>query len=250
MASFKLTFDSVDALAVDGKDRLYFDEIVSGFGVRITPAGTKIFVAQRRLGGKPVRVSLGTHPEMSATRARAAARDALNKMGGGVDPRKEAKQATRQDDDGFDQVVERWLEEHVRPKLKPLTIRDYEKIANELKVRFEGRTFTSITKDDARKLHADKAETPRRANYTLQLLSAVLAYGERPGLTAGIKRYREGVKERILSNNEMERVFNAIARIEAEKEAFCSCLRRTEICHFDWSAAGRDPVDRVELSRS
>ena len=46
----QLTAESVRALAIDSRDRIIFDT-EPGFGLRVTPAGTKIFVAQARVNG-------------------------------------------------------------------------------------------------------------------------------------------------------------------------------------------------------
>ena len=48
----KLTQPFVDAQTADGRDRIVFDSQVSGLGLRITPTGTKIFIAQARIAGQ------------------------------------------------------------------------------------------------------------------------------------------------------------------------------------------------------
>ena len=61
----KLTAAAVAALPVDGMDRLMFDPGTEGFGVRVTPSGTKLFIAQARVGGRPRRVTVGRFPRIS-----------------------------------------------------------------------------------------------------------------------------------------------------------------------------------------
>jgi integrase len=228
VATLRLTADVVLGLVADGKDTLYFDNLLKGFGVRVTAAGRKIFIAQRRVGGKPMRVTVGYFPEMSVLKARERARSKLNAMAAGVDPRESQEQQLKPEAVLFSEAVDAWLAEHVRPKLKALTVRDYVRIADTLKVRFAGRTLASVGKDDARKLHAEMAGTPRRANYVLTVLSAIIKYHDGAAITAGVKRYREGVKERILSEAEIDRVFTAIAKLEAEKKLSahaCAAIR-------------------------
>ena len=48
----RLTQELVAALPIDGRDRLIFDARLPGFGVRVTPVGTKIFIAQARVDGR------------------------------------------------------------------------------------------------------------------------------------------------------------------------------------------------------
>jgi hypothetical protein len=49
----KFTGNAIRELAVEGRDRLVFERMTPGFGVRVTPAGNKIFLAQ--LHGRPAR---------------------------------------------------------------------------------------------------------------------------------------------------------------------------------------------------
>jgi hypothetical protein len=48
----RLTQAFVDAVPITGRDYIVFDSQLSGLGFRITPTGTKIFVAQARVAGK------------------------------------------------------------------------------------------------------------------------------------------------------------------------------------------------------
>ena len=43
---------TVDALAV-AKDTVFWDSELSGFGVRVYPSGSKVYVVQTRAGGGP-----------------------------------------------------------------------------------------------------------------------------------------------------------------------------------------------------
>lgn len=227
MGTQRLTAELVKALPSDGSDRLYFDDLVQGFGVRVTSTGSRLFIAQRRIGGKPTRISIGKFPDMSVLKAREEARLILNSMSQGIDPRR-VEVAQVVEELSFADATDKWLSEHVRLKLKELTIRDYEKIAEDLKEHFKGRTVASISKDDARKLHADKAITPRRANYYLSVLSAICNYSDNLFVTKGVKRYREGKHERIMTTDEMERAFGALHQVEADKTVSvfaCAALR-------------------------
>lgn len=250
-ALFRLTADSVAALKADGKDSLYFDDLVKGFGLRITATGTRIFIAQRRMNGKPTRITIGRYPDMSVAKARDEARTILNSMGTGIDPRKVPAKEDKPELT-FEDAVDKWMAEHVRVKLKPFTVRDYEKITTALKKRFKGQALSAVDKDACRKLHAEMAKIPRRANYYLQVLSAIANYsGMTPNPTKGIKRYREGKHERILNDAELERAFAAIQTAEGEKKLSvwaCAALRfailtgarPAEIRAIEWRHLDRD----------
>src|SRR5690606_1121672 len=118
----------------------------------------------------------------------------------------------------FEAAVDQWLAEHVRVKLKPFTVRDYERIAKALKKRFADKALVEITLADARAMHAEMATKPRRANYFLQTLGTVFSFHGETSPVKGIQKYRENVKERILSQDEMKAAFAAIAAVEADEK--------------------------------
>ena len=69
-AAPKLTKRSVDALAVGGKDAVFWDRDLKGFGVRVHPSCRKVFVVQTRGPNGPKRVTLGRHGDLTADEAR------------------------------------------------------------------------------------------------------------------------------------------------------------------------------------
>src|ERR1043166_1089987 len=118
----RLTQEFVDELPIDGRDRLIFDSLVAGFGVRVTPAGTKIFIAQARVKGRLCRVSLGRFPGKKLAEARDEARIALQELRAGRDPKLEQAARLRAIEAGATTVsafADRGLDEHVRPQPKP-----------------------------------------------------------------------------------------------------------------------------------
>jgi hypothetical protein len=70
--------------------KLYFDDELKGFGVRLTP--TRIpYGAQGRVAGRTVRVPLGVHGPWTPDAARVEARKALADMGRGIDRNRQRK---------------------------------------------------------------------------------------------------------------------------------------------------------------
>ena len=216
MARLKLTAEAVFAVSPGKSDIYLYDEQVRGFGVRITPHGTRIAFVQRRVDGKGIKKKVGDLGDtLSVKQAREKARLMLPQLG--ATPEALLADNYSPLDRPFVSVVDDWLEQHVRVKLKPTTQVDYEQIARTLKARFPSHTVRRVTKDDCRKLHADMAKTPRRANYVLTVLGSILAFGELfPSPTRGIPRYREKLTERILSSSEMAAAFVAINQAQHE----------------------------------
>src|ERR1700722_18808636 len=116
----KLTQPFVDAQTADGRDRIVFDSQVSGLGLRITPTGTKIFIAQARIAGRKRRITVGYAAEMPLSRARTEAQQMIVAMRNGVDPTAEQKarlRAAAARSVTLRDFSARWLTEHVSPKL-------------------------------------------------------------------------------------------------------------------------------------
>ena len=63
-----------------------WDVKMPGFGIRISPSGTKAFVLVYRFQGRSRRLTLGRYPSMSLAEARAQAHQALVDLAGGNDP--------------------------------------------------------------------------------------------------------------------------------------------------------------------
>ena len=60
---------TVEALAVE-KDTVFWDSELMGFGVRVYATGSKHYVVQTRVGGKPAkRVTVGRHGVITAEEA-------------------------------------------------------------------------------------------------------------------------------------------------------------------------------------
>lgn len=77
-------------------DYILWDEATRGFGLRIYATGAKIWVAQKKMEKRPIRIHLGRFPDMPLNKAREEAEDALNKIRKGVDPNLEKRQQARE----------------------------------------------------------------------------------------------------------------------------------------------------------
>lgn len=253
----KLTDAVVDALRIDGKDRLLFDPSTPGFGVRVTPAGKRIFVVQARVAGRPRRFSIGTYPERSVSDARREARGALEDIRRGHDPKAERAARASAIEAGQTTVAalaDRWLAEYVRPKLKPRTIADYERLLEQkIKPKLGHLIVGRVEKEDVVRLHVELQNTPRRANYTIAVFRALMTFAEdcklRPPMSnpaRRIKMYREKPRERFLSEAEIGTAAEAIAKAEREKKigphaaaglrlALFTGARSGEVTAIEWS---------------
>lgn len=88
MAQTKITNRLLFSLTnASGKDVFYRDTELPGFGVKVTPKGRVVFVAEGRIkGGKTKRVTIGNHPVIKLDKAREMAQASLLVMKQGDDP--------------------------------------------------------------------------------------------------------------------------------------------------------------------
>src|SRR3954454_23586428 len=98
MPSCKLTKRAIDALpSPSAGDMIWWDQELKGFGVKVTPAGRKVFLVQYRPAGdrgNPRKYTIGEHGPVTPHRARIEAQRVLADRAAGRDPQNE-KQLTR-----------------------------------------------------------------------------------------------------------------------------------------------------------
>lgn len=253
----KLTNELVAKIVADGVEKTVFDSATPGFGFRLTANKKGIWLARARAGEHRAKISLGTYPDKSLSAARAEAHAALRDIRDGKDPRAEKAArlaALKAGKTTVGELADRWLKEYVRLKLKPRTISDYERIVEQrIKPRLGALPVASVSKSDVMSFHASMANTPRRANYVIATFRALMTFAEDVGLRPPlsnpgkkIKMYRQGVRERFLSEEEIGKAADAIKKAETEGKigphaaaglrlALFTGARSGEITAAEWS---------------
>ncbi|MBK5197095.1 MAG: integrase arm-type DNA-binding domain-containing protein [Methyloceanibacter sp.] len=188
-----------------------------------------MYLVQYRLGGRKGRtrrVTIGQHGELTPTMARAEAKRLLGEIAIGRDPANERDK--RKADKSVEAVLDHFMAEHVKPKLKASTAREYQRIAKlHIVPRLGRRPIGELKRQDIAKLHHELAEKPYQANRTLALLSKFFNWTEKNGLRPDgsnpcrhVEKYREGKRERFLSQAELARLGDELRK--AEKAKTCS----------------------------
>ena len=65
-----LTTRFVEALPISDREIVVWDRELPGFGVRVHPSGSKVYMVHKRSGGKSRRVTIGSHGIWSLDAAR------------------------------------------------------------------------------------------------------------------------------------------------------------------------------------
>src|SRR6516165_1537633 len=89
MAVANITKRAVDAAKTRSVDSYLWDRELHGFGLKATPAGSKVYLVQYQLGGRKGRtrrITIGRHGELTHTFARAEAKRLLGEIAAGRDP--------------------------------------------------------------------------------------------------------------------------------------------------------------------
>ena len=210
---------TVDGLSVEGKETVFWDRELPGFGVRVYPSGSKVYVVQSRGPNGIRRVSLGRHGDITADRARRQAASAIARIKKGEDP------VARPLEDTFTvaELAERYMEGHVKMHCNAHTQWIYAgSLRNHILPALGAKEVASVGREDVAALHYGMRETPRAANRALMVLSKMLKLAEAWGLASPggnpcrhVLRYKEGRRERFLTEDEYRRVGVALRELEA-----------------------------------
>ncbi len=126
MATGKVTKRAVDALHAGPTDQFLWDEDLAGFGLKVTPAGNKVYLFQYRLGGRGAatrRMTLGRHGSpWTPAGARTEAERLLVLVRQGKDPAADKDDRERMATElAFDAYAERFLTEYGKKAWRPAT---------------------------------------------------------------------------------------------------------------------------------
>lgn len=248
----KLTKRTVDAAKAGARDRFVWDEDQPGFGLKVTPAGRKVFLLQYRLGGRTGRtrrVTIGSLGQLTPDQARADAKRLLRDIGAGIDPAGE--RAKQRGELTLGAMLDRFMREHVATKLRPRTREEYERIVKlHVSAKLRARRIGTIERADIARLHHEMADRPYQANRAIALLSKAFAWSEKHGLRVPgenpcrfIEKYSEAKRERFLSPQELARLGSALAASTENPYATAAVrlllftgARLSEILTLSWEA--------------
>ncbi|MDE0031518.1 MAG: site-specific integrase [Deltaproteobacteria bacterium] len=245
---------TVEALEV-GKDTVFWDSELSGFGVRVYPSGSKHYVVQTRAGGEAAkRVTVGRHGIVTAEEARRRAALIIARIKAGEEPAPEPPPAALAESPTVGDLARVYLDEHVAVRCKPKTAAVYRLVVHKHLLPTLGRT-PALAVDHARvtELHHSLRATPVMANQVVGTLSRIWNAAENRGLVPEasnpcrlVVKNRERRRERFLSEEEFRRLGRLLAEAETRKGVSVHAVaairlllltgcRRNEILTMRWS---------------
>ena len=176
--------------------QLLFDSVLPGFGVRITESN-KAYFAQKRVGRKVVRFTIGPCNQIIPEKAREIAHEKLLEMARGQDPNL-IKQGILAE---AEITLEKSFQDFVEVRsLKPITFREYNRAMKKTFKDWQTKPVNSITKDMVmRKFRKVSSESgPALANLEFRFLRALMNFA--------MGQYENSKGEPLVSVNPVSRL--------------------------------------------
>ena len=233
----KITKSVIDKLEPKEKDYFLWDETLKGFGIKITPKGVKVYIAQYRTAGgrrgTVKRVTIGKHGSpWTPDAARDEAKQILALVVQGEDPAENKRiQRTMLT---VSELCDEYLQEGTSSKKESTLVSDRGRIERHIKPLIGKLPVNSITQQDIKRLMNDIAQGKTATNIktglrgraivtggkgtatrTVGLLGGIFSYAVELGLiddnpVHGIKRFKDKKNERFLSSEELALVGQAL----------------------------------------
>ncbi|MEY4889179.1 MAG: hypothetical protein RIQ75_309 [Pseudomonadota bacterium] len=278
MAKAPITKRTVDAASPGSAEFVIWDaggkETVKGFGLKVTPSGSKVYVYQYRLARPglaaqttPRKYTIGKHGDLTPDQARKRAQELAAMVAHGIDPRQSeldaitAKEEVQRQADArarhdtelaFERIAQLWLAEYEighRP-------RSYGQaklaIHKHLMPYLAGRPLPSVTRVDLQAIIDGipaKQQATRRTVYAYASIfwNWAMQRGcvvENP-FPAMAKPKGPKARDRVLTDDETAAIWTATGAIRAPLGAFYRVLlltgqRREEVAGMKW-----DELDRA-----
>ena len=200
-----------------GEERIeVWDAKLPGFGIRVAPSGTKSFVLLYRFRGQPRRLTLGRYPILGLADAREIAKDALNQVARGIDPRRGKEVSAKSH--VFEDVVKEFVRLHCERRNRKRTRQETERI---LRTNFvscwKRRDVRDIGRNDVLDVLDSIVErgSPIGANNALSAIRKCFSWCFERGLVeispcTGVTRpSKPKARDRVLSDEELRSIWQA-----------------------------------------
>lgn len=270
----KITKRTVDAAKAGGRDAFIWDAELKGFGLKVTPAGNRIYIVQYRTGGRgsPTRrFTIGKHgAPWTPDKARTEAKRILGGVADGKDP--QTLKAIEKAAMTVKELCKLYLAEGCETKKASTIATDEGRIERHIKPLLGRKRVKDLTSNDIRRFMADVAKGKTAATVktgehglaritggkgtatrTVGLLGGIMSFAVAEGVRSdnpvrGVKRYPDKKGERFLTNTEMAKlgeVLNTLEKAEALAVPAIRLLiltgcRKTEILSLKWSEVDFD----------
>ncbi|MBT7556666.1 integrase family protein [Candidatus Woesearchaeota archaeon] len=172
-----LTIKMLDGLpkANKGKRNAYHDDKVNGLTLRVTDTGVKSFLVRKRVNGTPRMNTIGHYPEMTINQAREKAREIINLIENGINPKDQTNEKQTRII-----TLERVVSDYMVSRgtnLKDNTKKGYKSVFDNYLKDWADTPIADITGKMVEERHRKITErSPPRANTVMRQLRAYFNY--------------------------------------------------------------------------
>jgi integrase len=249
MPRAKLTKSTIDALPTPSSDVVYWDAILPGFGVKVTPRGRKVFIVLYRAGGagsKLRKYTIGPYGRVTLHQARVAAQKVFAARLEGRDPAAEKREIKRRVvADRVEDLLETFVDQRLSQNRSGAEIARL--LRREMAKAWAGKSVHEIGKRDVVEVVSaiEQRGAPVAANKALKSIKmflrwcvgrAILEQSPAEGVPSPAK---EVARDRVLSDEELARVILAARQIDDRYGCIVELLaltgqRREEVAKLAW----------------
>lgn len=266
MVTGSITKQSVDETKPTDRDVYLWDQKLSGFGLKVTPAGGKTYLFQYRIGGRgnPTRrYTIGKHGPLTPDQARARAKGIAALVEQGIDPREQEREAKAAEEDAkrkleektrlegelsFEKVAARWLDYYENEKgRRPLTVAQARHVVKRhLVPALSGKPLPHITRTELQPI-LDAIPIKHKASrcavyaYASSLFRWAMERGEIADNPVRLmsKPPAPKARNRVLTDDELASIWKATRGLRRPLSAFYRLLiltgqRREEVASMNW----------------
>jgi hypothetical protein len=270
-----ITKRTVDAAKPASRDSFLWDDEIAGFGLKVTPAGGKVYIYQYRMTRPGMakacptkRYTIGRHGNLTPTEARTRAKELAALVSQGIDPRQMEVDKAASDDEAkrhaaekarvenllaFDRLAAVWLDHYENEKeRRPASVAMARLVVNRyLLPVLASKPMPHITRADMQPI-LDSIPTAKRGMRRAVFAYASILFGwahkrgdiaDNP-LTSMAKPEAPKARDRVLSDDELASIWTGTADLSQPFGPFFRLLiltgqRRSEVAGIGWAELDR-----------
>lgn len=254
MTSVRITKTVVDAAKPAARDQFLWDDRQSGFGVKVTSGGGKVFIYQYRMGGRGSKVrryTIGKHGNFTVEQARKQADALALAVANGMDPQ-QAKIAgrARAIDLAFSGYVERFREGCLEREWPATHQQAYNLLVQRVVPTLGDTPLPDIARKDIRAVLEPLLVMPATASLVFAVLRRLFSWAvecediERSPIEGMRPPPKPVSRDRVLSDRELALVWQTAEELKYPFGPIVQLLiltgaRREEVAAMDWAELDR-----------
>jgi integrase len=255
MSAKRITKTAIDAIVPSDRDQFIWDGRLSGFGVKITRGGAKVFIFQYRMGGRGAKVrrfTIGKYGKLTVEQARKKAELLALDVANGVDPQQEKLAArVKAVDLAFDAYVGLFTEKCLKVEWQATHKYVSSLLTQHAVPVLRSKPLPDITRRDVRQVIEKVADKTATASNLFAVLRRMFSWAveredlERSPFEGMRPPPKPASRDRVLSDEELALIWRGADALGYPFGPMVQLLiltgaRRDEIAAMDWSELDRD----------